>query len=243
MYTILKRYGKILEVTQFEKKSQKVRLHSSYQRNDVHGKRRIDSLRRSRQICVRRVLSAIEDFGTPMFATLTFEGDASDAYYASEVLSRFQRRLLSKYPQSCSLFIPELSPKGRIHFHGLLFGLPIEWGNIRKGGRVISWGSESSTRNLANLWAEGFVDLTQTDGSTKLAYYTAKYITKDGGETLFNGMRLLRFSRNFPKEIVIKDKLICDKVVDGLKDKLPFQEWQGFTHFCGNISKLKYLRD
>lgn len=246
MHKILKKYGKVIEITEFEKTSQKIRVSSSYIRSDVHGARRLDSLRRSKQLCVRRVLSAIEEFGTPMFATLTFEGDASDAYYAKTALSRFQRRMHAKYPNTCSVLIPELSPRGRIHFHGLFFGLPLHWGDIYKR-RGKSWelvfcGEERKNRTLATLWGEGFLDIRQTDGSPKLASYTAKYITKDGGETLFNGMRLLRFSRNFPKVLKITDSLIIEKVLESLEKQEPFNTWAGFTHFTGNISKRKYER-
>ena len=244
MHVVVKRYGKILEITQFEKKStpKKVSVFCSRKSDFLYRARRPDSLRRTKQILVRRVFSAIEDFGSPLLFTLTFEGSASDAFYAKEAITRFQRRLRVKYPSSCSVFVPELSPKNRIHFHGLVFGLSQSLGNTRVRGRIVSWGEEYYTREFAALWSEGYLDITKTDGSPKLAHYLGKYVTKAVDESLFFGMRLLRFSRNFPHEIVVRDSFLCSKILKSVEFQKPVSEWEGFTHFTGRISKLKYLR-
>jgi len=192
---------------------------------------------------VRRVLSALEEYGSPLLITLTFSGSASDAFYAKDALSRFTRRLRVKYPESSSVFVPELSPRGRIHFHGLLFGVPSYWGDLRQGGRVVSYGSERTTRELAGLWREGFLDALQTDGSPKLASYIAKYLTKGSSEVLFNGMRMLRFSQNFSKELVIKDERLCARFLSLYENRKPSQLWESFTVFTGKISKRKFTKD
>ena len=207
MSFIYKKYGEIIEITEIEKEPCKVRLYSSRKRDSIYRARRSDNIRRTKQICVRRLFSALEDFGCPLLVTLTFNGDASDASYANDSLRIFQVRLRNKYPEAQSLFIPELSPRGRIHFHGLLFNVPLSLGDTRKGRRVISYGDERKTRILANLWGEGFVDATKTDGSPKLAYYISKYITKNSDETLFNAMRILRTSHGFPKEITFRGRM------------------------------------
>ena len=240
MHIIFKKYGPIVEITEIEKEPLKVRVHASRKRNHIFGRRRMDNMRRSRQICVRRVFSAIEDYGAPLLVTLTFRGDASDASYANDSLRTFQVRLRAKYPKAQSLFIPELSPKGRIHFHGLLFNVPLCLGDTRKGRRIISHGDERRTRTLAKLWGEGFVDAVKTDGSGKLAYYISKYVTKGAGEVLFNAMRMLRISHGFPKEIVIRGKM-AEYIASRYVDQKPIKEWERENPFLKKIKRKTYL--
>ena len=85
------------------------------------------------KICLWRVSTALEKYGCPLLVTLTFQGDASDASYANDALRDFQVRLRSEFPEAQSLFVPELSPKGRIHFHGLVFNVPLSLGDTRQG--------------------------------------------------------------------------------------------------------------
>lgn len=239
MPIIILKYGKTVQITQIEKEPSKVRVFASKERGGVFKARRPDNIRRTRQICVRRVSSAIEEYGCPLLLTLTFRGDAGDASFANDSIRRFQVRLRSKYPECQSIFVPELSPHGRIHFHGLLFGLPLYWGDSRKGGRVIRYGQERKTRYLASLWGEGFVDATTTDGSPRLAVYLSKYVTKACREPIFNAMRMLRISRGFPKEIRI-DGQLGQWLADIYFQRTPDHEWEGDSFFLGKITKKWY---
>jgi hypothetical protein len=188
------------------------------------------------------VSAALTAFGRPLLITLTFGGDASDASFANDALRRFQVRLRNKYPLAESLFVPELSPKGRIHFHGLLFNMPMHLGDQRVGRRIISHGTERKTRELAKLWMVGFVDVRQTDGSFRLAFYITKYITKGSREIMFNAMRILRISRGFPHEIVLRDELAEEIERRYAKDK-PISEWEGQNDYQGKITKKLYLHE
>lgn len=243
MYVIYKKYGPIVEITQIEKEPRKeVRVHRSLKRTDVYGARRPDNIRRTKQICVRRVFSAIEEYGCPLMVTLTFAGDASDASYANDSLRTFQVRLRAKYPEAHSLFVPELSPRGRIHFHGLLFNVPMSLGDTRKGGRFVSYGEERETRTLAGLWGEGYVDALKTDGSGKLAYYISKYINKGAGQIMFNAMRILRISHGFPKEFVIRGEF-AKELARRYATKKPVTEWTRDNIFLGEITKKIYDKE
>ncbi len=242
MPTIFKKYGEIIEITQIEKEPLKIRVHHARKRRNVFGPRRPDNIRRTKQICVRRVSTALEDFGCPLLVTLTFKGDASDASYANDSLRFFQVRLRTEYPKAQSIFVPELSPRGRIHFHGLLFNVPLSLGDTRKGRRVISYGDERATRTLAKLWGEGFVDATKTDGSGRLAYYISKYITKGGGQIMFNAMRMLRISHGFPKETVIRGKFAEFMAEKYAKEQKPFKEWERKNIFLGMIKRTVYIK-
>lgn len=239
MLTLHRRYGSVVELVTIEKPPRQVRVHASRKRNPVHGARRLDNIRRTRQICVRRVLAALEVFGRPLLVTLTFAGDASDAAYANDALRGFQVRLRAAYPLAAFLFIPELSPRGRIHFHGLLFNMPLHLGDTRQGRRIVSYGEERRTRVLAGLWREGFVDAVQTDGSGRLAYYISKYLTKGAGEVMFNPMRLIRASRNMPKETVIRGT-VAEMLARGLAGHTPAKTWSGQHAYLGRIEKSTY---
>lgn len=239
MPVIFKKYGPIVEITEIQKTPSKIRIHSVRKKRVIFGKRRFDNIRRTKQICVRRVLSAVEEFGSPLFVTLTFAGDASDASFANDSLRVFQVRLRNKYPKAESLFIPELSRKGRIHFHGLIFNVPMSLGDTRNGRRYTPDGGERKTRTLAKLWGEGFVDAKKTDGNIRLAYYISKYITKGGGEVMFNAMRVLRVSRGIPQEIIVRGEL-AEELQRRYAVKKPIKEWEGDNPFMGKITKKTY---
>lgn len=240
---LFRQNGKLTEITEFEKKP-KVRVSSEHihrEPRSIYGRRRIDNIRRTRQICVRRVSAALEAFGDPLLATLTFRGDATDAAYANDALRFFQVRLRAKYPEARSLFVPELSPRGRIHFHGLLFNVPLSLGDSRTNrGRSLPDGEERSTRTIGKLWGEGFVDVRQTDGSGRLASYIGKYITKGGGEILFAAMRIVRVSGKFPKEIQVRGKA-AKRLAAIYAKKEPSREWEGEHDFLGKITKKTYF--
>jgi hypothetical protein len=240
MPVVCRIYGPITEITEFEKKPRpKVRVYRPRKRSRVYGHRRSDNIRRTRQICVRRVFSALKAFGCPLLVTLTFAGDASDASYANDSLRTFQVRLRTAFPNAHSLFIPELSPRGRIHFHGLLFNVPLSLGDTRIGKRVVSRGLERTDRTFAKLWGEGFVDARKTDGSPALGYYLCKYITKGGGETLFNAMRMLRISHGFPKETILRGDL-AEETKRAYAQRQPIKKWSGEQPFLGKITRKTY---
>lgn len=242
MITIFKKYGKISEITTYEKEPSKVRVFTPRKKNSVYRARRLDNIRRTRKTCLRRVSSALEELGSPLLVTLTFNGDASDASFANDSLRFFQVRLRAKFPKAHSIFIPELSPRGRIHFHGLVFNVPLHLGDTREGRRTISNGTERKTRVLAKLWGQGFVDATKTDGSTKLAFYISKYITKGAGQVMFNAMRILRMSRGFPKEIVIRGKL-AEEIARRYAVKKPYRDWKFKSQFLGEMTLKTYIKD
>lgn len=240
---LFRQNGKLTEITEFEKKP-KVRVSGvgvHREPRSVYRRRRADNIRRTRQICVRRVSAALEAFGCPLLVTLTFRGDATDASYANDALRFFQVRLRAKYPEARSLFVPELSPRGRIHFHGLLFNVPLSLGDSRDHrGRRVPDGEERTSRTIGNLWGEGFVDVLKTDGSGRLASYISKYITKGGGEVLFAAMRIVRVSGNFPKEIQVRGKA-AKRLAAMYATKEPTREWEGEHDFLGKVSKKTYF--
>jgi hypothetical protein len=243
MPIIFRQNGKLTEITEFERKPPVRFRDESVDRKPrlVHTRRRKDNIVRTRSTCLRRVSAALEAFGNPLLVTLTFSGDASDASFANDALRSFQVRLRTKYPEARSVFVPELSPRGRIHFHGLLFNVPMSLGDTSLGGRRrIPNGEERTTRTLGKLWGEGFVDAVKTDGSGRLASYISKYITKHGGEVLFAAMRILRVSGKFPKDRIVRGKA-AKRLVKMYEKKEPYRIWEDKSDFLGKIKKTTYF--
>jgi len=239
--TTIKYYGNITEITTVEKKTRKRSFFlRTRKRSAIIPVRRPDNLRRTKQLCMRRVSCALADLGVPLFVTLTFKGSASNVWYASRALSAFQRRLRAKYPLVHSVFVPELSPRGRLHFHGLLFGVPLHFGDVKVGRRVISYGTERRDRTLAKLWREGHLDALQTDGSYRLAGYISKYITKGAEHPLFAGIRIMRVSQGFPREIVVRDEYFTEKILPKFTNRKPVSYWEHDSIFLGKITKTRY---
>jgi len=242
---IYRKYGKTIEITKTTKNPSYHRgIFRTRERLSFINLRRPDSVRRSKRICVRRLSSAIEKIGSPLLITLTFRGSANDVLFASRCFTSFGRRLRVKYSQSHFLFVPELSPNGRIHFHGLLFGLPQSWGDkyIRKSKNskriCIFYGSERSDRILADLWQVGFVDCEQTDGSDRLAGYLSKYITDAINEPIFTPIRLIRTSKGFPTHFEVRGH-IAEELESYLKIPKRFSA-EFYTPFLGMITKSFY---
>lgn len=242
---IYRKYGKTIEITETQKNPSKHRrVFCNRQKNDYLNVRRPDSVRRTKRICVRRLSVAIESFGSPLLITLTFDGVANDVLYSSQCFTAFGRRLRIEFPDSHFLFVPELSPHGRIHFHGLLFGVSQDWGDkyFRKSKRskrvCIFYGRERSERLFAKLWQVGFVDVEQTDGSDRLAGYLSKYITDAVNNPLFTPIRLIRISKGFPKHFEVRGHIAQE-----LKSYLKIPErFKGsfFSSFLGQITKTFY---
>jgi len=209
----------------------------------VYGLRRPDSLRRSKTILVRRVLCAIEEFGSPILLTLTYNDTKSEGAHnsrvSSEALRAFSSSLRGLYPGCCAVFVPEVSPNNRIHYHGLLFGVPETIGDKVVGRNVISLGTERASRGLAKAWGIGFVDAKRTDGNPRLAYYLGKYLTKCGSDPLLGRSRLVRYIGSFPKPYTstgafaeeLRRRYIGETTIYKVKSNTPFM---------GHLEIIKY---
>jgi hypothetical protein len=249
---LFRSYGKTIEITETQRDpSENRRVQSTREKRLFITQRRSDSVRRTRRICLRKLFSAIEELGSPLFLTLTFNGSASDIMLSSKRLTYFLRRLRDDFPDAHALFVPELSPISdkypaeRIHYHGLLFGVSQEWGDIYKGKgksrKCIYFGRERHERKFQKLWGYGFVDLIQTDGSPRVATYISKYIIKSVEDPFFSPIRLIRSTKNFPNAIEIRG-LNIDQLDRAYKFKklIPSFQSEFYTPFLGNIKKTFY---
>lgn len=124
------------------------------------------------------------------FLTITFIEDHS-YLQATHHVQDFFKRIKEHYPQVPLRYIsvPELTKKGRYHFHCLLYDLPSEISE-----------RERATRNFQRLFRQGYIDLgAVTYTSEGLAGYMAKYMAKALQDHKNEAIRGYTCSRNILK--------------------------------------------
>lgn len=132
------------------------------------------------------------------FLTLTY-ASVVDVSAGNAGFTKFQRVFSKKFPQVQYVCVPEFQKRGSIHYHLLLFNFPEDL--------VLS---ERNTRFLAKMWGNGFVDIVSTDNSPKLAFYLAKYMSKNLSDDRLNGKKAYFCSRNVLRPCDIKTDLQLD---------------------------------
>jgi len=124
------------------------------------------------------------------FVTLTFTYDLSIKEARGHV-KRFMERTQKAKPDLSLRYIsvPELTKKGRFHFHLLVYDLPPETAEL-----------ERKTRNFQRLFQRGFVDISlATYNSVGIAGYMAKYMAKALTDFKDEAARGFTSSRNIKK--------------------------------------------
>lgn len=145
------------------------------------------------------------------FITLTFAYDISYKE-ASRALSKFMERIQKITPQIPIRYIsvPEVTKKGRYHFHLLVYDLPTSTAgdtiSIRRYNRkkrkhkILLGTTERFTRNLQMHFHWGYIDIMPTTyKSSGIAGYMAKYMAKAFDNPHFEAKRLYNTSRNIKK--------------------------------------------
>lgn len=164
------------------------RLLYSYRRSK-------QSASRARRSFIRLCRANLARKEPPALVTLTTRdslGIASGYSCLKGFLSNIRRYFGSEVVY---IAVPEFQKRGAIHFHILFWGLPSEVVKYERRDRVIQ-----------NIWALGYVDCVATDGSSKLAGYLGKYMSKSLSDARLlnkssyycsrNVMRPLSFSGN-----------------------------------------------
>jgi hypothetical protein len=127
--------------------------------------------------------------------SLTFKNNVTDIDYANHEYTNFMKRInyhyfgvtkgVTKY-----LTVIEFQERGAVHYHTLYFNLP-----------TINLVQERKTREFANIWGHGFVDIIPVY-SNNVGMYLAKYMTKNIDSRLI-GRRRYFSSRGLKKPIII----------------------------------------
>jgi len=212
-YTKIVQYGDKVEVYNYEK--------AIYpKRHRVYKKRRYELNRAFRS--ERSVRRAILNFyrlchhnnyraDSIHFVTITYSHDLPYKEACRHV-ARFMERIRAhsqKVPISF-ISVPELTKKGRYHFHLLVYNLPTEIAgdtisvrryNRRKRQWQVEYATtERFTRNLQRQFGQGYIDISPaTYRSDGLAGYMAKYMAKAFNDFKNEATRFYNCSRNIDK--------------------------------------------
>jgi len=184
--------GPIVELYEYEKpyyiglkNFRRTRFASSSEDRTPTTAKREDNTRQCRNRITRLVNANINKDFIPKFFTLTFKDNLTNLTTAHQKFRQYRRDFQDQFGPIKYLAVPEFQKRGTLHFHILCWGIPQE---------IIK--HERDTRTLQNLWALGFVDCRQTDGSAKLAGYLAKYMSKSLHDVRLAGKKAYSCSRN-----------------------------------------------
>lgn len=124
------------------------------------------------------------------FLTLTFTYDITQKE-AQKHIKRFMERVAKNRGEISLSYIsvPELTKKGRLHFHLLVYNLPPESAEL-----------ERKTRNFQRLFQRGYVDISSAEyTSAGIAGYMAKYMAKSIGDENNGTRKGFTCSRNIKR--------------------------------------------
>jgi len=241
-YTKVIKYGKTLEIYSYEDSprptSRKSRLLATARRNqslalsreakvgqeEQRAERRRSSARRA-SMAFRRLVSAnLGQPPHPILASLTYAENMAEIGQGRKDFSAFIRHLQKRWGNSISyIAVPEFQKRGALHFHTLLWGLP--------PGLVET---ERTTRLVASLWKQGFIDLKQTDGNAKISSYLAKYMVKGFKDKRLFGKKAYIASRNIIKPLIFKNTMAWGHLVEhDLSTAEPVIEKEYMTQWLG----------
>lgn len=157
------------------------------------GKRQ-DNARRAELAFRRIVASNLEGSSRPLLITLTYRENIIDLKRAYKDLSSFIQSLRYKYGKIFKyICVPEFQKRGAVHYHALFWGLPKKIFLL-----------ERKNREIARLWARGYVFIKETDGNQKLSFYLSKYMSKAFVDPRLKNQKCYVASRNILRPKVIK---------------------------------------
>jgi len=159
---------------------------------DGFANRRRDNIRAMRAKFKRIVWALLKNHkDKPAFVTLTYGAPVFDLKEAYVDFRLAMYRFKNQYPNFEYVAVPEFQQNGRVHFHMLVWGIPLY--------HVLT---ERETRHLADIWGNGFLDVLPTDGSNKLGSYMAKYMTKACVDPRTYGQKAYTRNKNQQVEIL-----------------------------------------
>ena len=155
-------------------------------------KKRRDNAQRSGMAFRRVVCSNLTANENPILVTLTHKENEGDISKSNRLFKLFIQRCRIKYGGAFRyIAVPEFQRRGAVHYHALFWGLPAGLHS-----------RERETRELANVWRNGFTDIILTDGNEKLSSYLAKYMIKNLQDERLWNHKVYFCSRNIKRPIV-----------------------------------------
>jgi len=197
------------------------------QKERYEGKRK-DNARRARMAFGRLVSANLGQSMHPLLVSLTYAENITETRQGHEDFNAFARNLRSRFgSQVRYIAVVEFQKRGAVHFHALLWGLPI--GLVK---------TERHTRLVASLWKQGYADLVETDGSPKLAGYLSKYMTKAFKANRLFGKKAYICSKNLLRPVIEKRSILISHFYENnlsttqpLQDVVYQTQWLGECRF------------
>jgi len=186
---VIKKSGSLIETWKYEysarvitRKARNDRPTGGYRKAHT---RRHDNVRRSVSLFRRIVRSNLVRAEHPALFTLTML-QILPLKTSSRILTKFIVRCRKRFGKEFRyIAVPEFQKRGAVHYHVLVWGIKKE-----------TIEAERTDRTFQHLWAAGYVDCVQTDGSVKLAGYLSKYLSKAMHDVRLGGEKAYHCSRN-----------------------------------------------
>jgi hypothetical protein len=232
-YTRVLRYGDIIELYEYEKDRTcaKERHISTLAKNRAKKIRELSKSRKQYKRKHRSILRSVYSFfrlchhnnclaSSIHFFTLTF---AYDLTYKEAIrfVAEFLRRIKKQVKGAPFSYIstPELTKKGRFHFHILVYNLSPEITKNEFNPYAVYQSNLTprATRNIQRQFQRGYVDIrVARDHSEKIAGYMAKYMAKALFDDRYEAERGYNCSRNIERtDAYGSNKIIQD--LDSMK--------------------------
>jgi len=169
---------------------------------------RTEANARSASMAFRRLVAAnLGGLNNPVLLTLTYRENITDLDRSRKDFNTFAKRAKGTFGGEVRyIVVAEFQERGAIHFHALVWGIPESVVN-----------GERSSRLVAGLWGQGFVDIKKTDGHVKLATYLSKYMKKMFIDPRLAGRKAYISSQNCIRPVIDKD-CILSKYFYGVMD-------------------------
>jgi len=192
------------------------------------------SVKRAKTNFFQIVAGTLHEKGRPVLLTLTMHEDNVSVTKGYQYIHDFKKRLIGS-SKLCSTFtyiaVPEFQKRGRLHFHLLTWGLPIE---------VCE--NERNTRNIQRQYGKGFVDVrVANDSSPKLASYLAKYMSKTYQDERLVFHKAYTCSRDVAKTRSYGSNTLTTYSSELIPDDACIQKIDSYnTQYMGRCSLTKY---
>lgn len=148
--------------------------------------RRADNIREVRNTVRRLVNANYASYGyEPVFLTFTFAENRTDIDSAWKDWEIFMRKMRYRFGKLHALSVMEFQSRGAVHFHCIFFNLSPE---IEK--------QERKTREIAQLWGHGFVDIERVRSARNVGAYVCKYLNKSVTDERLIGKKFFSTTKN-----------------------------------------------
>jgi hypothetical protein len=152
--------------------------------------RRHDNVYRTKQNIIHKTMGNSDLKIPPILLTLTYENNEINRSKALKDWAKFIRNLRIICPTVSYLHVIEYQERGAIHFHAILFNVPI----------IFKW-------KIIGIWQDqlnhGFAFVKKTNGSLHVARYLTKYITK--GDLSDINQRYFSSSHGLDKTLIYRN--------------------------------------